>query len=63
MGCCSVDEKSRKENTWGHHNQKQNLNGNNNENLNQNDNEYIMKKREEYFQSQHFKKKAIFNNE
>lgn len=60
MGVCSDDGK--KVHTWGESNN--NVNGRNNkENTNKNDNDYIMKKREEYYKSNEFKKKAIFNND
>ena len=62
MGICFEDDKKRK-NTWGNNNPNQNgqVNGENNEH--NNDEDYIKKKREEYFQSNEFKKKHIFNNE
>ena len=61
MGACFQQEKN-KNNTWGNknHNEKEKK-GENNED--KNDHNYIMQKREEYFQSNEFKKKHIFNNQ
>ena len=60
MGVCF--EKEKNQNTWGNknHSEKE-KEGENNENKNEHN--YIMRKREEYFQSDEFKKKQIFNNQ
>ena len=64
MGACFEDDKKRN-NTWGSKNQNQKENGEQNKenNINNNDHNYIMQKRAEFFQSDNFKKKQIFNNE
>ena len=63
MGACFEDDKKRN-NTWGSKNQNQKENGEQSkENINNNDHNYIMQKRAEFFQSDNFKKKQIFNNE
>ena len=62
MGICSEDEESKRKKTWGYNQNEANSSPKDNQKNNQHNHEYIMQKRNEYYQSEEFKKKTIFKN-